>query len=310
MPLTPGSRIGPYEIVAPIGAGGMGEVYRARDTKLHRDVAIKVLPDLFATDPERLARFEREAQTLAALNHPHIAQVYGVEDRRRGARHGAGGRRGSCAANRPVGPIPLEEACRSRCRSPRRSKPRTSRGSFTATSSRPTSRCVAMARSRCSTSASPRRSSRGPGDASRNLENSPTITSPFQMSQHGVILGTAAYMAPGAGEGKTGRQARRHLGVRLRALRDAHRQAAVRRGGHHRHPRRHRPRRPGLVGASAGHPAGRAHAPAPVPGERSRASGCPTSAQRGSSCATRATFQPARQSSPRRARRRIRCFPG
>src|SRR5205085_12006979 len=80
MPLSPGSRIGSYEIVSPIGAGGMGEVYRARDTKLHRDVAIKVLPDLFARDPERLARFEREARTLAALNHPHIAQVYGVED--------------------------------------------------------------------------------------------------------------------------------------------------------------------------------------------------------------------------------------
>src|SRR5438477_2935496 len=79
MPLTPGSRLGASEIVAAIGAGGMGEVYRARDTKLHRDVAIKVLPDLFAQDPERLARFEREARTLAALNHPHIAQVYGVE---------------------------------------------------------------------------------------------------------------------------------------------------------------------------------------------------------------------------------------
>src|SRR5204862_146907 len=62
-----------------IGAGGMGEVYRARDTKVHRDVAIKVLPDLFARDPERLARFEREARTHAALNHPNIAHVYGVE---------------------------------------------------------------------------------------------------------------------------------------------------------------------------------------------------------------------------------------
>src|SRR5438046_5989550 len=79
MSLTPGARLGSYEILAAIGAGGMGEVYRARDTKLHRDVAIKVLPELFAQDPERLARFEREARTLAALNHPHIAQVYGVE---------------------------------------------------------------------------------------------------------------------------------------------------------------------------------------------------------------------------------------
>src|SRR5437016_7165585 len=80
MSLVAGTRLGPYEILSAIGAGGMGEVYRARDTKLHRDVAIKVLPDLFAQDPERLARFEREARTLAALNHPHIAQVFGVEE--------------------------------------------------------------------------------------------------------------------------------------------------------------------------------------------------------------------------------------
>ena len=79
MPLSAGARLGPYEIVSPLGAGGMGEVYRARDTKLNRDVAIKVLPDLFATDAERLARFTREAQTLASLNHPNIAQVYGFE---------------------------------------------------------------------------------------------------------------------------------------------------------------------------------------------------------------------------------------
>ena len=80
MPLKPGTRLGPYEISSALGAGGMGEVYRARDTKLNRDVAIKVLPDLFADDPERLARFEREAQLLASLNHPHIAQIYGFED--------------------------------------------------------------------------------------------------------------------------------------------------------------------------------------------------------------------------------------
>ena len=78
--LTPGTHLGPYEIGALLGAGGMGEVYRARDTKLDRDVAIKVLPDTFAHDPERLARFEREAKTLAALNHPNIAHIHGFED--------------------------------------------------------------------------------------------------------------------------------------------------------------------------------------------------------------------------------------
>ena len=80
MSLTPGTKLGPYEIVTPLGAGGMGEVYRARDSKLHRDVAIKVLPEAVAADPDRLARFEREAQVLASLNHPNIAHLYGVED--------------------------------------------------------------------------------------------------------------------------------------------------------------------------------------------------------------------------------------
>jgi eukaryotic-like serine/threonine-protein kinase len=80
MPLSAGTRLGPYEILAPIGAGGMGEVYRARDTKLDREVAIKVLPAAFAQDPERLARFEREAKVLASLNHPNIAQIYGIDE--------------------------------------------------------------------------------------------------------------------------------------------------------------------------------------------------------------------------------------
>src|SRR6186713_636967 len=80
MPLSPGTRIGPYEIVEIVGRGGMGEVYRARDSKLARDVALKVLPDAFAADADRLARFHREAQVLGALNHPNIAHLYGFED--------------------------------------------------------------------------------------------------------------------------------------------------------------------------------------------------------------------------------------
>src|SRR5580765_1976783 len=79
MPLPTGARLGPYEITAAIGAGGMGEVYRATDRLLGRDVAIKVLLDAFAADPDRLARFEREAKTLASLNHPNIAAIYGFE---------------------------------------------------------------------------------------------------------------------------------------------------------------------------------------------------------------------------------------
>src|SRR5438477_12585336 len=80
MPLTAGTRLGPYEVLAPLGRGGMGEVYRARDARLARDVAIKALPAEFASDPERLARFRREAQALAALNHPNIAAIYGLEE--------------------------------------------------------------------------------------------------------------------------------------------------------------------------------------------------------------------------------------
>src|ERR1700689_4093630 len=80
MSLTPGTKLGPYEIVSPLGAGGMGEVYRARDKNLGRDVAIKILPEQFAQDQQRMSRFEREAQLLAALNHPHIAHIYGFED--------------------------------------------------------------------------------------------------------------------------------------------------------------------------------------------------------------------------------------
>src|SRR5499426_1833755 len=76
----PPQRFGPYEIVTLLGAGGMGEVYRARDTKLDREVAIKVLPELFVSDPERVARFQREAKTLASLNHPNIAAIYGLNE--------------------------------------------------------------------------------------------------------------------------------------------------------------------------------------------------------------------------------------
>ena len=81
MPLRSGVRLGPYEVLAPLGVGGMGEVYRARDAKLGRDVAVKILPDAFSGDPERVARFEREARLLA-LNHPNIAAIH---EPRRGA---------------------------------------------------------------------------------------------------------------------------------------------------------------------------------------------------------------------------------
>ena len=80
LPVAPGTRLGVYDVTAQIGEGGMGEVYRATDTKLKRQVAIKILPLSFAADPDRLARFQREAEVLASLNHPHIAAIYGLED--------------------------------------------------------------------------------------------------------------------------------------------------------------------------------------------------------------------------------------
>jgi hypothetical protein len=111
MVLTPGTLIGPYEVVALLGEGGMGQVYRARDGKLNREVALKILPDLFTADPDRLARFRREAQVLASLNHPHIAQIYGFEDS--GATHALvlelvpGG---TLADRLAIGSLPLAEA--------------------------------------------------------------------------------------------------------------------------------------------------------------------------------------------------------
>jgi serine/threonine protein kinase len=111
MSLPPGSRLGFYDILSPIGAGGMGEVYRARDTKLGRDVALKILPDAFASDADRLSRFKREAQVLASINHPNIAQIYGVEDS--GATHALVLELvdGPTLADRIAeGPIPLAEA--------------------------------------------------------------------------------------------------------------------------------------------------------------------------------------------------------
>ena len=110
-----GSKLGPYEITAKLGEGGMGEVYRATDTKLDRDVAIKVLPAAFAEDPERLARFEREAKLLAALNHPNIASIYGLEESTTASAlpgHGARRGRGPRRAAEVRGPLPVDEAVR------------------------------------------------------------------------------------------------------------------------------------------------------------------------------------------------------
>src|SRR6188474_3057371 len=117
MLLSTGQRLGPYEILSPIGAGGMGEVYKARDTRLDRTVAIKVLPELFAADPDRAARFEREARAVAALSHPNILAIHDI-----GTVATAGGRPGLSYAVMELlegetlrerldeGPLPLRKA--------------------------------------------------------------------------------------------------------------------------------------------------------------------------------------------------------
>jgi serine/threonine protein kinase len=130
MPLSPGTRVGSYEIVAPLGSGGMGEVYRARDKQLDRDVAVKILQSTIGSDPSHLSRFEREAKTLAALNHPNIAQIYGLE------RGPAGGAQHDYALVMELidGPSPSAcsgvpsrstSACKSHGRLPKRWRPRT-----------------------------------------------------------------------------------------------------------------------------------------------------------------------------------------
>jgi len=202
MTLAPGARYGPYEITAKIGAGGMGEVYRARDTRLDRDVALKILPPAFAGDPERLARFEREARTLATLNHPHIGHIYGLEE--------SGGVRalvlefvdGPTLADRIApGPIPIDDALIiarqiaegleaahdqgiiHRDLKPANIKVRTD-GTVKVLD-------FGLAKAFDSTSA-------GTADVSA----SPTITSPPLMTGVGAILGTAAYMSPEQARGQ------------------------------------------------------------------------------------------------------------
>ncbi len=134
MTFAAGARLGPYEITASIGAGGMGEVYRARDTRLNRDVALKVLLEIFARDPERMARFGREAQVLASLNHTNIAILHGLEE--------SGGIRalvmelveGPTLAERiAAGPLPLDEALPIAQQTPKPWNTPTRRLSYTAT---------------------------------------------------------------------------------------------------------------------------------------------------------------------------------
>jgi eukaryotic-like serine/threonine-protein kinase len=212
MTLGPGTRIGAYEILASLGAGGMGEVYRARDTRLNRDVAIKILPDRLASDAERVARFTREAQTLAGLNHPHIAQIYGFEEGPADA--GPHTRalvmelvEGEDLLDRlRRGPVPLEEAVEIARQIAEGLETAHDQGIVhrdlkpANVKVRPdgTVKILDFGLAKALQATAPISDAR----AASPLPEAATITSPALMTAHGMILGTAAYMAPEQARGK------------------------------------------------------------------------------------------------------------
>ncbi|HUF23502.1 MAG TPA: protein kinase [Vicinamibacterales bacterium] len=196
MSLASGARIGPYDIVAPLGAGGMGEVYRARDTRLDRDVAIKILPTAFSNDADRLMRFTREAKTLASLNHPHIAQIYGVEDNALVMELVEGE---DLSARIARGPLGLADAL---------AITRQIAGALEAAHDKgivhrdlKPANVMLTAEGEVKVLDFGLAKAPDPGAGSHpDLMNSPTITSPA--TQLGTILGTAAYMAPEQAKGR------------------------------------------------------------------------------------------------------------
>src|SRR6201987_3908194 len=200
MPISTGSRLGSYELLAQIGAGGMGEVYQAHDTKLGRDVAIKVLPEAFTHDSERLSRFQREAKMLAALNHPNIATIYGLE-------HSNGTHflimelvTGETLADRikREGPVPLEEALKIAVQIAEALEAAHEKGII--------HRDLKPANVKVTPEGKVKVLDFGlakafAGDrAKEDPSNSPTLSRAATMQ--GVILGTAAYMSPEQARGK------------------------------------------------------------------------------------------------------------
>src|ERR1700726_4501159 len=186
MALAAGTRLGPYEILAPIGAGGMGEVYRARDTRLKRDVALKVLPDSFAGNPERMARFRREAEVLASLNHPNIAQIYGVEDRALVMELVEGETLPS--------PLPIETALNYARQIAEALEAAHEKG-ITHRDLKPANVVITPAGGVKVLDFGLAQLSRDREEAESNPSNSPTLTLDFAATRTGMILGTAAYMS-------------------------------------------------------------------------------------------------------------------
>ncbi len=233
--MEPGTKLGPYEILGRLGAGGMGEVYRARDRNLERHVAIKVLPAAFAVDSERMARFAREAKLLASLEHPNIAVVYGLEEWQ-GTRYLAqeliDGE--SLAQRIKRGRLGVDEALEI-CRQIAAALEAAHAKSIVHRDLKPAN-VMLTSEGRAKVLdfglAKPIVGDQE-GDPEVDLGESPTLTT--TRVREGVVMGTAAYMSP--------RQARRHLGVRVCPLRGPHRGLRVLRRHSARHPRRGRARR-------------------------------------------------------------------
>jgi Tol biopolymer transport system component len=203
--LASGSRIGSYEILAQLGIGGMGEVYRARDTKLGREVAIKVLPDVFACDPDRLARFQREAQVLAALNHPNIAAIYGLDDDGKTKALILELVPGDTLADRIArGPIPLDEALPIAKQIAEALEAAHEQGIIhrdlkPANIKVTADGVVKVLDFGLAKLIAPATAVDAPVSP---LSMSPTLTSPAMMTGVGVLLGTAAYMSPEQAKGR------------------------------------------------------------------------------------------------------------
>jgi serine/threonine-protein kinase len=202
MPIAAGARFGPYEVVSALGAGGMGEVYRARDTKLGRDVALKVLPESFAADPDRLARFRREAQLLASLNHPHIGAIYGLEDAERPALV-LELVEGPTLANRiEQGPIPLDEALAIARQIAEALEAAHDKGIIHRDLKPANIKLTPDDKVKVLDFGLAKLSEAGEAHGSAVASLSPTMLSPAAMTHAGVILGTAAYMSPEQARGK------------------------------------------------------------------------------------------------------------